>query len=142
MLSKANIKCQGICLHILTYFAKNISARTWAQKSPAGAGRGEERMLNKPKWRMLNYACTPQTSKEIISMSSKRVAEVIELMALLEAHKLHKAAALRTAVECVYGLRHDYFRRNFYKQTREEIDEINDDVWDKATDRLIQESPA
>ena len=71
-----------------------------------------------------------------------RIEEVKALMALLEENHLHKPAALRTAIECVYDLRYDYFRRNFFKQTREEIDEINDDVWDKATERFIQESPS
>ena len=46
-------------------------------------------------------------------MASERVREVRELMALLEENHMTRMGALRTAVECVYGLAEQYYRRNF-----------------------------
>lgn len=64
-------------------------------------------------------------------MESARVTEVRELAALLEENHLHKAAALRTAVECVYGMREEYQRRQ-YIDTEIDAAKEDDADWDKA----------
>ena len=55
----------------------------------------------------------------------------------MEENHLFKGAALRTAVECVYGMKDAFFSHGF---TKEEIYELKEKAWNEATDKLIQES--
>jgi hypothetical protein len=72
-------------------------------------------------------------------MLLQRIEEVKALKALLEENHLHRAAALRTAVECVYGMKEEFFRRGYSKQ---EADETKDKAWEEAEERFIQEYPS
>jgi hypothetical protein len=69
-------------------------------------------------------------------MISERVQEVRELAVLLEGYHLHKGAALRTAIECVYGKRKLSLSNDFSK---EEVDEIKEKAWKEAFYLSIQE---
>lgn len=64
-------------------------------------------------------------------MESARVTEVRELMALLEENHLFKAAALRVAIECVYGMKDDYLRRQ-YTDRGVTVGAEDDEAWEKA----------
>lgn len=59
-------------------------------------------------------------------MESARVVEVQELAALLEENHMMKAAALRIAVECVYGMKEDFARRNY---AHRDIKAEDDEAW-------------
>lgn len=72
-------------------------------------------------------------------MENARVSEVRELMALLEENHLHKAAALRTAVECVYGMRENYQRRHY---THRDMAAEDAAAWDVAFRELEGLTPA
>jgi hypothetical protein len=64
-----------------------------------------------------------------------RVEEVRELMALLEENYIFKPYALRTAVECVYGMKEEFFRHN---QLPEETKAGYDEKWEDAAAKSLK----
>ncbi len=62
---------------------------------------------------------------------SERVKEVIELKDLLEKNHIIEHASLRLAIECVYGLKDDFYRHNPDIDVKA-LAKAEDLVWDNA----------
>ena len=68
---------------------------------------------------------------------SPRVLEVLELHDLLCKNHIVPHFALRTAVECVYGMKEDFYRHNNHIDTPM-IQEAEDACWNVAHDEKIK----
>ncbi|WP_308586662.1 hypothetical protein [uncultured Desulfovibrio sp.] len=70
--------------------------------------------------------------------ASKRVKEVVELRDLLVENNIIEHGALRIAVECVYGLKEDFYRHNKAIDISM-IQRAEDVCWDAAHDEKIKQ---
>ena len=68
---------------------------------------------------------------------SPRVREVLELHDLLCKNHILEHYALRTAIECVYGLKEDFYRHNDYINI-DALQKAEDACWDAADDEKIR----
>lgn len=71
--------------------------------------------------------------KKLESAKSSRVIEAQELAEWLSKNGLHSFSAIRTSVECVYGMVERYHRHNYSHIGREAQ---NDHVWDDLADKM------
>ena len=94
-----------------------------AQKKPLGGGR--EGIMN---------LSDDIKRREYVS---PRVQEVVELRDLLTKNHLIEHFALRIAIECVYGLKDDFYRHNDYINISA-IQKAEDTCWNAAHNEKIK----